>query len=33
MAQQQLNGADVGSRFEQVNRERVAEGILALLMN
>ena len=23
MAQQQLNGADVGSRFEQVNRERV----------
>ena len=33
MAEQQLNGADVGAGFQEMDREGVAERILTLLMN
>ena len=32
MAEQKLDGSDIGSRFQQMNRERVAQGLLILLI-
>ena len=33
MAEQQLYGPDVGPGFQQVDRESVTQGIIAMLMN
>ena len=33
MAEQQLNGADVGAGFQQMHGERVTQGIRTLPMN